>query len=86
MTQVGDAPIMALLIATGIFSIAQLCTLNRFRKFKKVHSIADVLLCDGTTVDSAILMIKYLANKGDHSAMFCIAIVRSHRWTSGWDH
>ena len=31
-------------------------------------------------------LIKYLANKSDQSAMFCIAIVRSNRWTSGWDH
>ena len=46
---------MAFLIAKGIFSIAQLCALNRFRKFKKVHSIAEFLLCDGMTVDPAIL-------------------------------
>ena len=31
-------------------------------------------------------MLKYLANKSNLSAMFCIAIVRSNRWTSGWDH
>ena len=30
LTRVGVAPTMALLIETGIFSIAQLCTLNRF--------------------------------------------------------
>ena len=39
-----------------------------------------------TATDQRMLVLKYLANKSDHSAMFCIPIVRSNRWTSGWDY
>ena len=39
-----------------------------------------------TTLYEKPLVIKYLANKSDQSAMFCIAIVSLNRWTSGWNH
>ncbi len=35
--------------------MAELRRLNRVRKFKKVHSIGDILLCDGRNVNLEIL-------------------------------
>ena len=46
---------MDLLIQVGIYTIAELRRLNRARKFKKVNSIGDILLCDGRNVILVIL-------------------------------
>ena len=33
-----------------------------------------------------VSVLKMSANKSNYSAMFCFAIVRTNRWTSGWDN
>ena len=37
------------------YSTKELAVLNRVHKYKKSHSLADILWCDGKTVDSEIL-------------------------------
>lgn len=46
---------MAVICAVDIFSKAEWVVINRVRKYKGVHSIADLLLCDGRTVDPWVL-------------------------------
>ena len=38
------------------YSTKELAVLNRVRKYKKSHSLADILWCDGKTVDPEILL------------------------------
>jgi hypothetical protein len=55
LLRVGDRSIMSVICAVDIFSKAEWILINRVRKYKGVHSIADLLLCDGRTVDPWIL-------------------------------
>ena len=47
----GDASFMSAVIALGVYSRSQLVVVNRVRKFKGIHSVADMVLCDGCTID-----------------------------------
>ena len=40
---------MECFISLGVFTIDQLCVLGRYRKFFAVHSLAEILCCDGRT-------------------------------------
>ena len=50
-----DKGLMDCFIELGVFSMDQLCILSRFRKFFAVHSIAELLCCDGATVRQDVL-------------------------------
>ena len=51
----GDRALMECFISLGLFSDDQLDTLARFRKYFRVYSLAELLTCDGCTVDRAFL-------------------------------
>ena len=46
----GDRSLVECFVALGCFSPDQLAVLNRFRKFFGVHSLGEILCCDGQTV------------------------------------
>lgn len=46
---------MEVICAVDIFSRSDWVAINRVRKYKGLHSIADFLLCDGRTVDPWVL-------------------------------
>ena len=50
-----DKTVMDALCDLRIYSAAQWIRLNRVRKFKGVHTIGDMVLCDGRTLDPAIV-------------------------------
>ena len=50
-----DKGLMDCFVDLGVFSTNQLCILARFRKFFAVHSIAELLCCDGSTVRKDVL-------------------------------
>ena len=51
----GDEPFMDWVVRSGPFTAAEIIKINRVRKFKGVHSVADFLLCDGRTVNRWVL-------------------------------
>lgn len=51
----GDKAIMDVVCSTDLFSWSEWCSINRVRKFKGLHIIADIVLCDGCTVDPWLL-------------------------------
>lgn len=53
-TRLGDIALMELFISRG-YSAPSLVSLNRVRKYYKVHSLADILLADGKTVNASIV-------------------------------
>jgi hypothetical protein len=55
LLQEDDKTIMDALCDLRIYSAAQWIWLNRVRKFKGVHTIGDMVLCDGRTLDPAML-------------------------------
>jgi hypothetical protein len=50
MLRVDDRPLMEAVVDTGIFSSAEIMAINRFLHHKRVHSIADMVCCDGLTI------------------------------------
>ena len=56
MTRRGDKALMECFIDNGAYNITHLVVLNRDRKHKKVHSLADILRCDGKTVDPEMFL------------------------------
>ena len=55
LTRVGDRALMELFLSQG-WSINELITLNRVRKHLRLHSLADILMADGKTVDKEKVM------------------------------
>lgn len=55
LTRVGDRAIMDVVCSNDFYSSRQWEAINRVRKFKGLHSIADLVLCDGVTVDPWVL-------------------------------
>lgn len=53
--RVGDCALMECFLNSGIFTRHQLRVLNRVRKYKKVHSLAEILRCDGKSVRPELL-------------------------------
>ena len=51
----GDRSFMDVICATDLYSPAQREVINCVRKFKGIHSLADIVLCDGRTVDPVVL-------------------------------
>ena len=51
LLRVHDSMFMDAIIETGIFSTQELLQIQRVRHYKKVSSVADIVLCDGLTVD-----------------------------------
>ena len=56
MTRGGDKALMEWYIDNGAYDITDLVVLNRDQKHKKVHSPADILRCDGKTVDPEMFL------------------------------
>ena len=50
-----DRAIMECFIDLGVFNVEQWCVLGRYIKFFAVHSLAEVLCCDGCTVQNDVL-------------------------------
>ena len=50
-----DKTIMDTITDLVIYSTADWVKLNRVRKFKGVHSVGDLVLCDGRTIDPLML-------------------------------
>jgi hypothetical protein len=57
---------MEAVVDTGIFSIAELVAINRFRHHKQVDSIGDVVCCDGLTIKPSM----FTMTKGRSSLEF----------------
>ena len=51
----GDKALMECFLLCGVFTIDQLRTLNRVRKYKKVHFLSEILLCDGRMVKPSMM-------------------------------
>ena len=58
LTRSRDKALMECFIDNGAYNITDLIILNRARKSKKVHSLADILRCDGKTVDPEMLRLQ----------------------------
>ena len=56
MTRRGDNDLMECFIDNGAYDITDLVVLNQDQKHKKVHSLADILRCDGKTVDPEMFL------------------------------
>ena len=50
-----DSTIMDKATRLGIYSMPELCVINRVRRYKKVHSMGDVIMCDGRNVSPDML-------------------------------
>eukprot|EP00956_Cyclotella_meneghiniana_P034366 scaffold104037_cov45-Cyclotella_meneghiniana.AAC.3 len=55
LLRVGDKAIMDLICSTDLFSQSAWRSINRVRKYKGLHSLANIVLCDGRTVDPWVL-------------------------------
>ena len=53
-----DRAVMECFIDNGAYDITDLVVLNRGRKSTNVHSLTDILRCDGKTVDPEILRLQ----------------------------
>jgi hypothetical protein len=51
LLRVNDKMMMDAIIETDIFTTSELMQIQRVRHYKKVSSVADIVLCDGMTVD-----------------------------------
>ena len=51
LLRVGDRPIMAVICCMDLYTALDREIINRVRKFKGLHSMGDLVLCDGRTVD-----------------------------------
>ncbi len=63
---VNDRPLIEAVVDTGIFSTAELVVINRFCHHKQVHSIGDMVCCDGLTIKPLMFTI----TKGQSSLEF----------------
>jgi hypothetical protein len=68
LLRVGDRALMEVICSTDLFTRAEWCSINRVRKFKGVHSLADITLCDGKTIDPWV----YTRQPGDSSRVFSV--------------
>ena len=50
MLRIDDRPLMEAVVDTSIFSTAELVAINWFRHHKRVHSIGDMVCCNGLTI------------------------------------
>jgi hypothetical protein len=66
MLRVDDRPLMEAVVDTGIFTTADLVAINRFRHHKQVHSIGDMVCCDGLTIKPSM----FTMTKGRSSLEF----------------
>ena len=55
LLRVGDRAIMDIVTATDVFSAVEWAIINRVRRFLGLHSLTDLCLCDGRTVDPVVL-------------------------------
>lgn len=55
LLQEDDKCLMDAIANTGIYTSLQLRQINGVRKFKKVHCVGDILLCDGRNVNPRML-------------------------------
>jgi hypothetical protein len=55
LLRVGDRAIMEVICSTDIFTKAQWAAINRVRRYKGLHSIADLVFCDGRTINPWVL-------------------------------
>ena len=55
LLRLGDRSIMDCVCSTDLYTHEHREAINRVRKFKGLHSLADLTLCDGTTVDPWVL-------------------------------
>ncbi len=53
--RIDDRPLMEAVADTGIFSSMELVAINRFCHHKQVHSIGDMVCCDGLTIKPLML-------------------------------
>ena len=58
LTRRRDKALMECFIDNGAYNITDLVVLNRDHKSKKIHSLADILRCDGKTVDPEMLRLQ----------------------------
>jgi hypothetical protein len=64
--RIDDRPLMEAVIDTSIFSTAELVAINRFCHHKRVHSIGDMVCCDGLTIKPSM----FTMTKGRSSLEF----------------
>jgi hypothetical protein len=55
LLRVHDRMMMDAIIDTDIFTTTELIQIQRVRQYKKVSSVADIVLCDGMTIDPEML-------------------------------
>jgi hypothetical protein len=51
-----DKALMECFLDCGRYNIKQLVSLNIYRKFKQVHSLADITSCDGQSIDPKMIL------------------------------
>jgi len=51
-----DKALMECFLDCGRYDIKQLVSLNIYRKFKQVHSLADITCCDGQAIDPKMIL------------------------------
>ena len=64
----GDRSIMDVVCSTDLYTATQREIINRVRKFKGLHSLADITLCDGRTVDPKVMT----TDPSDSSRVFSV--------------
>jgi hypothetical protein len=57
LLRVDNRPLMDAVTATGIYTPAELIKINRFRHYKCVYLVADMVCCDGLTIKLSMLMM-----------------------------
>lgn len=68
LTRVNDRALMDIICSSDLFSCSDWTAINRVRKFKGIHSVADFVLCDGRTVDPWV----FTSEPSDSSRVFSI--------------
>jgi hypothetical protein len=51
-----DQPLIDAIHDKGIFTTKEIVDINKFHHWKKVHSIGDLVLCDGLTIKPSMIM------------------------------
>ena len=67
LLRVGDRSLMDVICETDLYSPSDREIINRVRKFLGVHSLADVVLCDGRTIDPVVLGRRPLVSSREFS-------------------
>ena len=64
----GDRTIMDIICSQDIYTAAQKASINRVQQHKGLHSLRDITLCDGRTIDQSI----FTCERSDSSRVFSV--------------